>query len=66
MSPCKQSEQKYYRGVEKGTFEGCQPQLADNEDREDFPQAKFANKEGFPHFPTSTSTNGVPQICRQA
>ena len=39
-------------------------------DKEDFPQtiaqAKFTNKEGFPRFPTSTSTNGVLQICRKA
>ena len=44
-------------------FGECQPQFAS---KEDFPQTKFANKEGFPFFPMSTSTNSVLQICQQA
>ena len=35
-------------------------------DKKDVPQAKFAGKEGFPSVPTSTSSNGVLQICRKA
>ena len=35
-------------------------------DKEDFSQAKFADKESFSRVPTSTGTNGVLQICRQA
>ena len=34
--------------------------------KEDFPQTKFADKEGFPRVPMSTSTIGVLQVCRQA
>ena len=48
------------RGVYKGYFGGCQLQFAD---KEDFPQTKFTDKEGFTRVPASMCTNGVLQIC---
>ena len=33
---------------------GCQPHATD---KEEFPKTKFADKEGFPRVPTSSSTN---------
>ena len=34
--------------------------------QEDFSHTSISDKEGFPHTPTSTSTNGILQICQQA
>ena len=48
------------RAVDLGNFLGCQPQFAD---KEDVPQTKFADEEGFSRVPTSTTTNVVLQIC---
>ena len=52
------------QGRRYGKFlRGCQPKFSE---KEDFLQTKFADKEGVPRVPTSTSTNGVLHICRKA
>ena len=48
------------RGAEEGILgRGCHPQFTD---KEDLFQTKFADKEGFPRIPMSTSTKSVQDV----